>query len=574
VTRIFRKILLATVALAFLVLGLVAIGLWQAERVLPGLVGGDAFRAMLSKEVSKAIKVEGAFEPMRLEADWTVQTPGFTSTGWPGEAIGQLDAKGVRGHFAPKGMWERVWQVDLITIEEGQFTLRQPVDALKRHPAKGTPPWYAVFLPTQFRCGWIDCARADVLFPFAGQECGLRNVRLGALMIERNFKYYVHSGALDFPLLQLMDIDALEVYVTREMVEIGYAYLRENQGPGRMNLDGRIGQHSDKSISARVSFENLDFRKILPAQLQNRLTGRMSGTMAYASDHSGNNPLASGALRLNDAHLRDWANIPDFAKVPHASGLDAFDIEDFSFVFDLQNGLFTVKDFACVFRDELELSGDLFYDTRAGEVSFDATITRLPLQAWLPDSLTPKIHGDLKGHLNWRSVDKNLAKGTGGGFLNLVGGKIQHFHFQDFLSRFLKDKSYEILPLERARMDWKKTPGGLVLENIDLLSRDRAGVRGRLRVQNDGQLDGTVLAGLPERSLSWMPGATKSVFSHSADGLFWATVHLTGSIRDPQNDLTRQILAELKHHPLALAALAARGLSWWLGDLLGTAPQK
>jgi hypothetical protein len=41
---------------------------------------------------------------------------------------------------------------------------------------------------------------------------------------------------------------------------------------------------------------------------------------------------------------------------------------------------------------------------------------------------------------------------------------------------------------------------------------------------------------------------------------------LTGTATKPRNNFTAQILRQLEKHPLALAELALRGLSWWLAD--------
>ena len=40
-------------------------------------------------------------------------------------------------------------------------------------------------------------------------------------------------------------------------------------------------------------------------------------------------------------------------------------------------------------------------------------------------------------------------------------------------------------------------------------------------------------------------------------------------MKEPKNNLTPQLLHQLEKHPIAMAELAMRGLSWWLGDLLG-----
>jgi hypothetical protein len=95
-------------------------------------------------------------------------------------------------------------------------------------------------------------------------------------------------------------------------------------------------------------------------------------------------------------------------------------------------------------------------------------------------------------------------------------------------------------------------------------------LRGSLHITPDGALAGTILAGLPESSLKWLPDATKTVFARSEDGLHWCSINVSGTEHKPETDFTAQVLRQLEKHPIALAELAARGISWWLGDILHT----
>jgi hypothetical protein len=92
-----------------------------------------------------------------------------------------------------------------------------------------------------------------------------------------------------------------------------------------------------------------------------------------------------------------------------------------------------------------------------------------------------------------------------------------------------------------------------------------------LHIAPDGTMAGTILAGLPESSLHWLPDSTKTVFARSEDGLYWCTIKVYGTEHKPEADFTVQVLRQLEKHPAAMAELAARGISWWLGDILHTA---
>jgi hypothetical protein len=202
--------------------------------------------------------------------------------------------------------------------------------------------------------------------------------------------------------------------------------------------------------------------------------------------------------------------------------------------------------------------------------SVSIAASRIPLRGYLPAKIADGLRGELSGHVDWSWQGTHLTSGRGGGSLQLSGGVLQTFAFQKFLARFLKNQSYDDLALSSASLHWKQDDSGLRIEQIDVLAGGLAGLRGSAQVAPDGKLSGTVLAGLPASSLTWLPDATKTVFANQEDGLFWATVTLSGTEQKPETDITKQLMAQLDRHPHALADLALRGLSWWIGDALGT----
>ena len=85
-----------------------------------------------ARELGKAIKVDGSFAPIHLNG-WMIQTDSFKSEGWPGEAIGSLDAYNVRAEFDPSAVSRRAWRFSSIQIDHAVIRLLKPNDALKRH---------------------------------------------------------------------------------------------------------------------------------------------------------------------------------------------------------------------------------------------------------------------------------------------------------------------------------------------------------------------------------------------------------------------------------------------------------
>lgn len=572
VFRFLRAVLVLVVVIFLLLAGaILALNLF-GQNLIRGQIESEAFRAMISREVSKAIKVEGEFGPIRYLGDWRAATEGYSSTGLPGQAVAGLDATDVEARFDPWGVLEGVWRLDSIHIREGTFKLREPDDALKQPMPEGKRPWYAVFMPERFDCRWIQCPNARVEFPFMGQTGALFDLKLGATMIGRNFKYFGSEGRLEFPGLPEMIVDAVEVYVTREVVDIGYGYLRIPDTDGRVELSGRLGQHEDKSITAKVKLESVDVARLLPEAWKGDLTGILSAELEYATDKTGGDARGKGNARLGrgevsgiealDALARERRN-PDLRRVTY----DAVKLN-----YELADGTLSVRELELL-TDDAVIRGEGDWTFKSQAFALRLRFERMPLSMWFPEVLTHGIRGTIEGGAEWNWVAGDFGDGDGKGRLDLQNGQLEGFQFQKFLARFLKDDEYSEMEVPTAELQWHHTTKGTRLENINILSPGKAGLRGEVFIGGDDALDGTLLVGASASALTWLPDATTTVFNEQSDDLHWARVRLTGTLEHPQTDFVHQVMAQLERHPLALAELAARGLSWWLGDLLHTAPQ-
>ncbi|MFM8682518.1 MAG: hypothetical protein ACKOEG_01860, partial [Chthoniobacterales bacterium] len=264
-----KRVLLAATALLVVAIAAIAFALRTPPEALVEYAAGPDFNRMLSQSVSHALKVDGQFGPMSLQTDWSVVTDNFTSKGWPGQAIGALDAGKTTGRFNPWGILRGQWLVPNIALEKLDLRLATPDDALKaQDPVLPPKPWYAFLMPSQFHCGWIDCPDASIDLPFGSEVVRAEGQHVGATMIGANFKYYGKGGRLLYPDYPALDVDSFEVYVTREMIDIGYLYLREPLSPhSNLQLAVRLGQHADKSLKASAKIDALDIVPFLPAEV-------------------------------------------------------------------------------------------------------------------------------------------------------------------------------------------------------------------------------------------------------------------------------------------------------------------
>jgi len=98
------------------------------------------------------------------------------------------------------------------------------------------------------------------------------------------------------------------------------------------------------------------------------------------------------------------------------------------------------------------------------------------------------------------------------------------------------------LVFDRAVFDFEIEGERVRLSNIDLRSGGFFGVQGELAMEG-GRLEGTLQVGVSRSVLLGIPGAETVVFTENRDGLVWTPVRISGTLENPQEDLTARMMA-------------------------------
>ena len=75
--------------------------------------------------------------------------------------------------------------------------------------------------------------------------------------------------------------------------------------------------------------------------------------------------------------------------------------------------------------------------------------------------------------------------------------------------------------------------------------QDQARIEGNGTIDS-GQINATFSVGLSAAILQWLPGVQQKVFTEQRDGLYWAPMQLTGTPRNPKEDLSKRISSALQ----------------------------
>jgi hypothetical protein len=391
-------------------------------------VQSRAGQRVASTSVGHAIKVDGEFAPLHLD-QWIITTDSFTSTGWPGEAIGGLNVYGVRAEFDPEAAWHGVWHIKGIQIDRGYFDLRTPNDALKRPvPPKKPKPWWAHFLPSVFQCGPIVTPDANVDFEFQNQHAKIEHAPLRADLIGRDFRYTATGGTLDgFPYLPPLHIGFLRVMVTRPTVTIEDAELSaiDPADPARMSIRAQIGQRADKTIKAIIDVTEMPVEQMLPADVASVVHGRMTGHVTWDRDNTGKNVFSDGDVDLSGASIDDLSVFKMLTVLHGNADLLKFTFDALHLNFHIRDGVFKGQLLA-VANGKFALNGVVSYTFDSKFATIDAKFSQLPLKVWLPAEFKPNYDGVATATMEWRGQVRSLKDSTASLEVNLDGTHVNN----------------------------------------------------------------------------------------------------------------------------------------------------
>jgi len=97
--------------------------------------------------------------------------------------------------------------------------------------------------------------------------------------------------------------------------------------------------------------------------------------------------------------------------------------------------------------------------------------------------------------------------------------------------------------------------------------------KGKFRIEGAISIDrrslgGAVKLGLTRQYLDWLPNR-EEVFNRERSGYLWTTVHLSGTIDEPKQDLSPRIIELFKESPGAYLGLLFRQFEAWLKKVFG-----
>jgi hypothetical protein len=200
-------------------------------------------------------------------------------------------------------------------------------------------------------------------------------------------------------------------------------------------------------------------------------------------------------------------------------------------------------------------------------VDLKATFDGLPIRGWLPAKWKEHVSGTAFGELHWTGENPKLERSFGEGSLRLRKASIDDLAFLKKLAELARKKAFERLDLNDCsmRLAWRYPT--IDIKDIEIEEKGKFRLEGAISVERHS-LRGEVKLGLTREYLDWLPNPTE-VFNQERSGYLWTTVHLSGSIDHPQQDLSARIVELFKESPTAYLGLLFRQFETWLKKTFG-----
>jgi hypothetical protein len=199
-----------------------------------------------------------------------------------------------------------------------------------------------------------------------------------------------------------------------------------------------------------------------------------------------------------------------------------------------------------------------------GELAFE----RIPVASWIPKSWDGRFHGQAKGRVRWEGESAKLETSRGEGDVRMDGLRYADANILQQLATATGREELRTLHFETFHTSVKWKYPNVEIYDLEIEARGVLRVEGRITI-NSHKLGGKIELGVRAEYLAWLPKATEEIFTRSRDGYHWTTVHFSGTLGQPREDLSERVRETIKESPGAMLGLWFREAGAWLDRAFG-----
>jgi hypothetical protein len=200
-------------------------------------------------------------------------------------------------------------------------------------------------------------------------------------------------------------------------------------------------------------------------------------------------------------------------------------------------------------------------------VDFKASFDRVPIRTWLPAKWKEHLSGSASGEVHWAGENPKLESSSGEGLLRARDARVENLPLLEKLAELAQKKSFEHLDLSDCSLSFAWRYPKIEIKDITLEEKGKFRIEGAISIDHS-VLHGAIKLGLTHPYLDWLPHP-EEVFTTDRGGYLWTTVHLSGTVDQPKQDLSPRIVDLFKQSPAAYLGLLFRQFEAWLKQTFG-----
>jgi hypothetical protein len=197
----------------------------------------------------------------------------------------------------------------------------------------------------------------------------------------------------------------------------------------------------------------------------------------------------------------------------------------------------TDAEFSVYETGRLGLAGEASMD--GGGFAFEGRLRDVMAAEVLPENWKQRLEGELETEFSVGDSGGGLSVD---GSLEFLKGTLTALPVLDHLAAYGGNPRFRRLVLNDARANYYFKDGRLTISDLELGSDGLIRLEGLLQVDTEDRLDGRFKLGLAPGTLARIPGAETKVFLPGERGLYWTTLRITGTVDDPEEDLTGRLI--------------------------------
>jgi hypothetical protein len=198
-------------------------------------------------------------------------------------------------------------------------------------------------------------------------------------------------------------------------------------------------------------------------------------------------------------------------------------------------------------------------------VDFKLRFDRVPLGDWLPSSWKDHFTGLVSGSLRWTGKNPKLESSVAHGSLSVRDGRLSGLPLLEELASITKRPSLKHLELSDCSVEVSWHYPRTDIRNISIEDNGKFRIEGAIQIDHHS-LGGAIRLGVAREYLEWLPDP-EEVFASQEGGYLWTTVHLSGTIEQPHQDLSPRVAEQFQESPIAFLGMILHELSEWFKNI-------